>query len=82
MGWVSLPVSRVGVTRSRTLRPYDPDMTVRPTLLVLPAVILLIAGPSVITFTSLEERGVIGWGLITLGVVLLVAGAARRSKSQ
>ncbi|RCS93805.1 hypothetical protein CIK60_18780 [Brevibacterium aurantiacum] len=49
----------------------------RGLVLVLLAVLLLIAGPSVISFANFECRGIIGWSLVFLGAVLGIAGAIR-----
>lgn len=52
------------------------------TLLLLASVLFMLAGPSLITFSDLEWRGLIGWGLMLIGLVLLVIQAPMRTRSR
>ncbi|MGQ1798024.1 hypothetical protein ACT4S5_12935 [Kocuria oceani] len=42
------------------------------------AVLLAVAGASIITLTDLPWRGVVGWSILLLGRVVLAVSAARR----
>ena len=50
--------------------------------LALIAVALCVSGALVLTFSGWEARGLIGWGLVVLGVVAMIAGVAMRTSDQ
>lgn len=51
------------------------DTGSRRVFLLVAAVLATVAGLYVLSFTDLEWRGLIGWGLQLLGLVLLIVGA-------
>ncbi|MDO4239036.1 hypothetical protein [Micrococcus sp.] len=51
------------------------DTGSRRAFLVVMAVLATVAGLYVLSFTDLEWRGLLGWGLQLLGLVLLIVGA-------
>lgn len=55
--------------------PYMADTGSRRAFLVVMAVLATVAGLYVLSFTDLEWRGLLGWGLQLLGLVLLIVGA-------
>lgn len=52
-----------------------------PHVLLLLAPFVVLAGAMVLSFTGLEWRGLLGWGLIALGVAALFAGVGLRSRA-
>lgn len=53
-----------------------------PAVVLVLAVLLCLGGPSVITFTDWEWRGLIGGGLSLLGTIVLLVGAILAAKDQ
>lgn len=51
-----------------------------PHVLLLLAPFVVLAGAIVLSDTSLEWRGLLGWGLIVLGLVGLFVGVGMRAK--
>ena len=52
-----------------------------PWLLVL-GVLLAVAAAALITFTDLAWRGLIGWPLLLVAVLLMVSGGIRRGQQR
>lgn len=52
-----------------------------PHVLLLLAPFVVLAGAMVLSFTGLEWRGLLGWGLIMLGVAALFAGVGLRARA-
>ncbi|WP_423446903.1 hypothetical protein AABM36_01580 [Kocuria sp. KSNUG] len=52
-----------------------------PWLLVL-GVLLAVAAAALITFTDLAWRGLIGWPLLVVAVLLVVSGGIRRGQQR
>lgn len=55
--------------------PYMADTASRRAFLVVMAVLVILGGAFLVSFTSVEWRGLLGWGLQLLGLVLLIVGA-------
>lgn len=51
------------------------DTGSRRVFLVVMAVLVILGGAFLVSFTSFEWRGLLGWGLQLLGLTVLIVGA-------